>query len=493
MRIVKESIEVGSSIQMQFQRSQLEFENIFKEFVDNSLQSFLDEGKNELLRNIGVEKCRVLLTIDIDKIVITDNSFGMDHESFKRALKLNEKSQNYSKGSLGEFGMGLKYAAISLGNEYTIESTALGSNEHYKATITRELLLQNSTTVTNEIDEDYDKNAHFTKITIKRLRNNITKSKQEDLIYKLSRIYYKHIEKDDLEIVFTPNRLVKYTPPEIWLNDDGAEIFEYFEGNLTFQDKTYTYTGWIGILKTARTSDAGFSLLQNDRIIVLNYRPSLLLGKPNSFPYQRIVGDINLDGWPVDFNKRGFSWSNGLEDLFLAELSTNSVVIEIIKQARDLRVRKASAFPTKEITQKLTTKMEKQLGALATIIKTPPIPAKKEVDDKVTDIAESHPLKFTYEGTEYTFHLKYSDDQDSSKKWLSVSSYDEKKSEYVLKINNNFSIFNGLKSNNLQFIQFLAIIISIAQLSTLRQGFKESHKFVEKINEVIKLIDKNEQ
>ena len=84
------------------------------------------------------------------------------------ALRLSKRSDNYYEGSLGQFGMGLKYAAISLGDEYTIETTALGSKEKFKATINRELLENNSTTVTNEIDDNYDQNKHYTKITIKK-------------------------------------------------------------------------------------------------------------------------------------------------------------------------------------------------------------------------------------------------------------------------------------------------------------------------------------
>ena len=39
----------------------------------------------------------------------------------------------------------------------------LGSKEKFKATINRELLENNSTTVTNEIDDNYDQNKHYTK------------------------------------------------------------------------------------------------------------------------------------------------------------------------------------------------------------------------------------------------------------------------------------------------------------------------------------------
>ena len=76
------------------------------------------------LNSIGIDKCYIKITIDESRIIIEDSSFGMDHEGFRRALRLSKRSDNYYEGSLGQFGMGLKYAAISLGDEYTIETTA---------------------------------------------------------------------------------------------------------------------------------------------------------------------------------------------------------------------------------------------------------------------------------------------------------------------------------------------------------------------------------
>ena len=148
------NIEVGTSIQLQFQRTQMKLENIFKEFIDNSLQSYLTKENNDELKKNGTNKCIITIKISEDEIEIKDNAYGMDLEAFKRALTLNEKNKNYPDGSLGEFGMGLKYAAISLGNKYTIESKMLGDHKKYSATIDSELLKQNIKTVIAIVDED---------------------------------------------------------------------------------------------------------------------------------------------------------------------------------------------------------------------------------------------------------------------------------------------------------------------------------------------------
>ncbi|MDY0278379.1 MAG: ATP-binding protein, partial [Acholeplasma sp.] len=367
MRHEEENIEVGSSIQLQFQRSQLPLESIFKEFIDNSLQSFLTPANRIKLEEIGISKCIIKIKIEEDKVVISDNAFGMDHEAFRRALKLNEKATKYTEGSLSEFGMGLKYAAISLGNEYTIESTSLGSNEKYKSTINSELLKQNSKTVDNEIEDDYQTQSHFTKITIRYLIRKITSINLNKLITDLSRIYHKYIENEELEILFLPNRPVKYNPPELWINDDGSEYQEDFQGEIEYDGKKYIYYGWIGILKIADTSKngvAGFSLFKHKRIVISNYRPEKLFGKANSFPYQRIIGEINLNDWPVDFNKSSFTWNDGLQEYFIESLVEHPLVKKMIKIAKELR-KNQSSKPSKEKQQKSAETIQKRFAPLA--------------------------------------------------------------------------------------------------------------------------------
>lgn len=492
MRIEYENIEVGSSIQLQFQRSQLPLENIFKEFIDNSLQSFLDPLNNEILKKIGVHKCSVKITINEDSIVVLDNAFGMNHEAFKRSLRLNQKSDNYAPNSLGEFGMGLKYAAISLGNEYTIESTAYGSKERFKATINSDLLQSNSKTVKNEIDDNVDIDTHYTQLTIRKLLNEITNEHLRKLIYDLSRIYHIFIENGELEIIFTPNRVVKYTPPEIWIDKDGSELMNDFDGRFIFKDKEYEYYGWIGILRTAKTSDAGFSLLQKNRIIMLNYRHEKLLGKPNSFPFQRLVGDINLDKLPVDFNKNSFTWKNGMEEAFIESLKNNNVFAKYLKLAKELRKTDRSLVPDKEVVKEMTKIQEQSFSNLSTVVKTPPVkilPNNEDLPAHTSFVKETQPLKFKYEGIEYTFQITYSDEEDASKKWLVVEKMNEENHEYLIQINNNFGIFSKLKKSELLVIQNFATVIALSEISSIRSGFKDSHKFVNKLNEIIKTLE----
>lgn len=493
MKRIEESIVVDSSIQLNFQRQNMTLESIFREFIDNSYDSYNNPVNRSKLNDIGTDKCYVRITIDESKIIIEDEAYGMDHEGFKRALRLSKKSDNYHDKSLGQFGMGLKYAAISLGNEYTIESSALGSSEKYKATITRELLENNSKTVTNEIDENYDRSAHFTKITITRLIRPVTNNQLNSLINDLGKIYNKYIEKSDLEITFPPNRKVAYIEPELWSNEDGSLHQKDFEDTFEFNNKVYTYYGWIGILRVGDTKGSGFaglSLHHKDRIIQTNYRNEELMGRANSFPYQRLVGDVNLDDFPVDFNKSAFSWNNGLEAAFIESLKKNEEFSYMKKTAATLRKREGKNTPKKEEIVNINQKQEKLFGKLAASRKTV-VPLEQSSDSLPVIVRDENavPLSLSYEGIDYTFFIEYSEESDATKKWLKVNVISEEKHEYSIKINNNFKVFGKNKKSDREVLQNLILIIALTQLSTIRSGFKDSYKFVAKMNEIIGFLE----
>lgn len=96
------------------------------EFVDNSTQSFFNHRKE--LETL--EQTCVHIEIHYDDVAntltITDNAFGMGHDDFLRAVKLDSKPKDQS--GRNEFGMGLKTAASWFGDIWCVQSTELGSH-----------------------------------------------------------------------------------------------------------------------------------------------------------------------------------------------------------------------------------------------------------------------------------------------------------------------------------------------------------------------------
>lgn len=150
-KIIKEDVSVGSGIIGMFERMPQKLERVFAEFIDNSTQSYNDH-KEKLINLPRSSVCRINITWDDEKIVILDNAFGMNHDEFRHALKLNNPRDNYSANSRSQYGMGLKTAAAYLGAWYSIETTMYGSTERYSSEIDIDYFKENNpNTIENHI------------------------------------------------------------------------------------------------------------------------------------------------------------------------------------------------------------------------------------------------------------------------------------------------------------------------------------------------------
>src|SRR5882724_3902265 len=102
--------------------------------------------------------------------------------------------------------------------------------------------------------------------------------------------------------------------------------------------------GSAAIRERASTSEAGFALFRRGRIIEGSFdntfRPEEIFGNANSFRYQRVFGELHLEGFDAIFTKKGFVWDDNLEpflELLKAELNKKS--FPLLHQADRYRAR----------------------------------------------------------------------------------------------------------------------------------------------------------
>ena len=78
--------------------------------------------------------------------------------------------------------------------------------------------------------------------------------------------------------------------------------------------------GFAALRERANTSEAGFALFRRRRLIQGSadegYRPESVFGKSNSYRYQRLFGELELEGFEVSHTKDGFAWDEN-EEAFL--------------------------------------------------------------------------------------------------------------------------------------------------------------------------------
>ncbi len=102
--------------------------------------------------------------------------------------------------------------------------------------------------------------------------------------------------------------------------------------------------GFVAIREKASVSESGFALFRRGRVIEGSFdngfRPDFIFGNPNSFRYQRIFGELHLEGFSVNFTKKGVQWDENL-DIFLRLLrqDIDSKEFPLLKQADNYRVR----------------------------------------------------------------------------------------------------------------------------------------------------------
>ena len=133
------------------------------ELVDNSIDAS-QEGK----------VLTVAIHFDPDRgvVEVADDGMGMDEATAANSIKLAHSTK---KNKLGEFGLGLKSAATSLGKKFQIVTTQRGSTEEYILEYDEEKWLRSGDWTKHElkIKTGVDKKRSGTTIRIKDLRFSI--------------------------------------------------------------------------------------------------------------------------------------------------------------------------------------------------------------------------------------------------------------------------------------------------------------------------------
>jgi hypothetical protein len=111
--------------------------------------------------------------------------------------------------------------------------------------------------------------------------------------------------------------------------------------NLDF-GKGQRVTGFAALREVGSTPYAGFALFRRDRLIEGShdetYRPTFIFKQTNSYQYQRLFGELHVEGFEVSHTKDGFRWEE-YEDIFLEYLKTalEAEPLNLIAQAENYR------------------------------------------------------------------------------------------------------------------------------------------------------------
>ncbi|QQG40565.1 MAG: ATP-binding protein [Candidatus Levyibacteriota bacterium] len=474
------------------------------EFVDNAIQSYLEHSTE--LQILEGSDFKLIVSIDIDptddgKITISDNAAGIYRGDYARAFRPAAVPPETS--GLNEFGMGMKSAACWFAEKFTVRTGALGEE------VAREVYFDVNKIIQDSLEEltikttPKDKDIHFTRVTLSGLHRPLHGKTISKIKEHLASIYRDFFRKGILELTFDGDPL-SYSEPEIlkasyYKDELGPQIEWRKEINFDLGGGL-SASGFAAIRETANISKAGFALFRRSRVIQGSgdegYRPEFIFKKPNSFLYQRLYGELHLEGFDVSHTKDGFRWEDNEEAfLELLEEHLDAEPIPLLKQAEGHRVnprpgelRRAAESATKHTAEVIEREMPQVIGSqLDSPIdeSTPPIELSKATQ------ASKRIIKLEINNTPWEITLDLSIDP-SIDDWVDISNQPSLDQD-VWKVGIRMSLvhpfmvqFSGADPEKVEALLRVATAIVLAEVTAAQSGIRGLSTLRRNINQYLK-------
>ena len=472
------------------------------EFVDNSVQSYHTHRKAIEELHGATQKLKVEIEVDTSasQITIRDNAAGIAEYEYERAFRPAALPPDTS--GLAEFGMGMKSAACWFAPQWTVRTSALmepvARTIHFNiANIVNDNIQE--LTIGQEVEKSSN---HYTVITLEEIfqlpvGNTISKIKQH-----LTDIYRKYIRDNDLELFFNGEPL-QYKRPKIlvapyYKDPNGGDKRWYKDIEFDFGMGLSAH-GFAALRDKGSTTEAGFALFRRGRVIEGSgdegYRPEFVFGHTNSYRFQRLFGELHLEGFDVSHTKDGFRWDeNEKPFLELLREHLDEGDLPLLKQAEGHRTR-ASKSHLKKISKQAvanTTEAMKQKFP-SVLLSAADAPSVGTPIDEVfhSSVLAGDGFEFDFRGV--TWHIKIELTNDPAvDAWLSISdrpksASDPRQISIKVSLAHPFMIrFGQSDPESLEALLRVAAAISLAEVLANDSGVKKAGTMRRNVNTILR-------
>lgn len=477
------------------------------EFVDNALQSFL--AHRDKLKALHGEDVRLAVSIDIDstkpgRIAIRDNAAGIDERNYKRAFR--PAAIPPDRSGLSEFGMGMKSAACWFSPRWHVRTSALGEPFERLVSFDIERIVNDDIGELGVEEQLTEADAHFTEVVLEDLHHPPVKRTVGKIKDHLTDIYRLFLRDGTMVLTFNGEPLTHVMPkilraahfrnesgpPVLWRKDIDFD----FGGGMRVQ-------GFAALRETASVSTAGFALFRRKRLIQGSadegYRPEFIFGKPNSYCYQRLFGELHLHGIEVAQTKDGIRWDES-EQPFLQLLREHLDAddMPLIRQANGYRARSSRAVLQKAIESAVTGTADTMKRTLEPVVQViaeqPPTdsPPPEELPREGTAAGERE-IEINFRGTRWRIVIELRDDPAIGE-WLEVgdaASLPQHNQPRTLRLRLSLSHpfmvrFAGADGGSIEPLLRVAAALGLAEVLAREAGVRQAGTVRRNANELLR-------
>lgn len=492
----------------------LEYETWFAlaEFVDNAIASYQSNEKR--LKQLHGDDFQLEVIIEINdpenKITIRDNAGGIEEANYARAFRAAEIPTDTS--GLSEFGMGMKSASCWFSDLWSVRTSAL--DEPYEKAVRFDMnkIFEDKIEELEYTSNPADKNHHYTIIELLNVNKMPRRKGLGKVKSHLTSIYREFIRKGILKLI-VENTELKFVEPKILVaprfDDQESEAIKWRKDIDFPVEDGLSVKGFVAIRETGSTSEAGFALFRRGRVIEGSFdngfRPEFIFGAPNSFRFQRVFGELHLEGFDVSFTKKGIQWDDNL-DVFLKCLRDELVSDEfpLLTQAEKYRARASEKdyknSGSKALNQTVSDFETKAPKAIQETFEKPLTVEEPETPLVETEKAIHKDFRVNFNKTDWIISIELSFDP-SLNELLEVGPHLIKEPSKVktarqvgirLSLTHPFMVeFAGTDNSKIEPILRMAAAMGLAEIIAKESGAKTQGEIRRNFNQLITKISHN--
>lgn len=504
---IDDKVSIRPQVTMLSVLKYIEYETWFAlaEFIDNALASYLKN--KEILEAAEGSDFQLWVKIELneveDKITIRDNAAGIGISDYGRAFRAAEIPPDNT--GLSEFGMGMKSAACWFADKWSVTTSAINDDIERKVTFDMQEIFDGKIEELDIQTRVVSKESHFTKIELFNVSKMPRKKAVGTLKSHLGSIYRDflrkgilHLKIDTEELHFTETRVLKALQ---FNQQDGAAI-DWIKA-IDFEiEKGISVKGFVAIREKASTAHAGFALFRRGRVIQGSYdtgfRPELIFGHSNSYRYQRIFGELHLEGFDVNFTKKGIQWDEKLDQfLKLLKDQISQPSFPLFQQAEQYRARATEKeYLTTKKSLDIVIKDLKSKGseAVTDIVNQPhePEEEKPQLLEVAKGLSQSFSLHFNRTTWSIIIEMSY---DESTTELIDIASQSQglenREITIRLSLTHPFMVAHvGVDNGKLDPVLRMVAVLGISEILARESGSKSQGEVRRNFNELIYNLSK---